>query len=145
MAGLIWQGVWSSSTSYAVHDAVAYNGSSYISIQAGSNHDPETSSTFWTLLAQVGSSGSPGLSGSHRRHKDPAVPAGTAGAAGPQGATRRPIGATGPAGLNWQGTWDTATAYEVNDAVAYNGSSYISHSGGNQSSSPIRAVRTGPC
>jgi hypothetical protein len=34
---LNWQGTWNSTTSYAVNDAVAYNGSSYISIQAGSN------------------------------------------------------------------------------------------------------------
>jgi len=33
-------------------------------------------------------------------------------------------GATGPAGLVWRGAWASATAYAVNDAVTYNGSSY---------------------
>lgn len=34
------------------------------------------------------------------------------------------IGPPGPAGLTWRGTWASATAYAVNDAVTYNGSSY---------------------
>jgi hypothetical protein len=59
-------------------------------------------------------------------------PAGAAGAAGATGATG-PAGATGatgtagaigPAGLTWRGTWSGLTAYAVNDAVLYNGSSY---------------------
>lgn len=40
---------------------------------------------------------------------------------GPQG----PTGAQGPAFSNWERAWSSATAYVVNDAVAYNGSSYI--------------------
>src|SRR5206468_9256074 len=41
--GMTWQGTWSGSTPYAVNDAVAYNGTSYLSIQAGANHQPDTS------------------------------------------------------------------------------------------------------
>lgn len=40
---------------------------------------------------------------------------------GPQG----PQGDRGPAFTQYQGTWSSATAYVVNDAVSYNGSSYI--------------------
>src|SRR5206468_8131818 len=62
-------------------------------------------------------------------------PAGPQGAPGPQGPTGSsgsggapgPTGPTGPAGPNgwWQGTWSNSTAYSVNDAVQYNGASYI--------------------
>lgn len=45
---------------------------------------------------------------------------GAAGAAGADGAA----GAAGPAGLTWLGAWNAATAYAVNDAVSYLGSSY---------------------
>jgi hypothetical protein len=46
-------------------------------------------------------------------------PTGATGAQGPQGAT----GATGSPGLTWRGTWSSATAYAVNDAVGYAGAS----------------------
>src|SRR5208283_82540 len=95
-----WQGTWSSTTAYAVDNAIAYNGSSYISIQAGTNHEPDTSPLFWTLLSQAGNNG-------------------TSEAQGPQGPT-------GPTGLNRQGTWRSTTTSAVNAAIAYNGSSYIS-------------------
>jgi len=120
--GLTWQGTWSSATSYAVNDAVAYNGSSYISIQAGSNQTPTTSPTFWVLLAQVGSTGATGATGA----SGSAGPTGAAGSAGAQGATGA-TGAIGPAGLTWQGTWTSNSTYAVNDAVNYNGSSYLSY------------------
>jgi hypothetical protein len=90
-----------------VNDAVAYNGSSYISIQAGTNQEPDISSAFWSLLSEVGATGATGPSG-------------------PQG----PIGATGEAGISWQGIWSAATTYQANNAVAYNGSIYFSIQGG---------------
>lgn len=46
---------------------------------------------------------------------------GPVGATGGTGAT----GPTGPAGLNWLGTYAPATAYVVDDAVYYDGSSYV--------------------
>jgi hypothetical protein len=60
----------------------------------------------------------------------PQGPKGDTGDTGPQG----PAGATGatgaqgpqgPAGLNWLGAYSGATAYVVDDAVSYNGSSYV--------------------
>jgi hypothetical protein len=94
--GLNWQGTWNSSTAYAVNDAVAYNGSSYISIQAGSNQEPDTSAAFWTLLSQAGATGATGPQGPQGATgaTGPQGPTGLTGATGPQGAT----GATGPAG-----------------------------------------------
>lgn len=51
---------------------------------------------------------------------------GPTGYTGPQGPTGY-TGYTGPAGgsMSWQGNWQTATAYAVNDSVYINGNSYI--------------------
>jgi uncharacterized protein (TIGR03437 family) len=116
--GLTWRGTWSAATSYALNDAVQFNGTSYISILASNlNHEPDTSSTFWNTLAQVGATG-------------PAGPTGTTGADGATGATGAagptgPTGPTGPQGLTWQGNWSATTTYALNDAVQFNGTSYI--------------------
>jgi chitodextrinase len=124
---ITWQGAWAAATSYAVNDAVAFNGSSYISIQAGSNHGPDVSPAFWTLLARAGLNGATG----------PPGPVGPSGAAGSSGAP----GATGPPGLVWRGIWNPSTTYTVNDAVSYNGSSYIClQAGVNQAPSGNLAV-----
>src|SRR5439155_18900145 len=86
------------------------------------------------LLAQQGSTGSTGSTG----------PTGLTGATGPSGATgisgltgstggsgpTGPIGPTGPP-VTFQGTWSNLTTYAAGDAVFFNGSSYISLSGGN--------------
>jgi len=60
----------------------------------------------------------------------PQGPAGPAGPEGPQGTQgiQGPIGPAGPvgaAGLNFVGTWSAATAYNPNDVVFYDGSSYV--------------------
>ena len=77
----------SNTTAYALYDGVAFNGVSYINIQAGTGQQPDISATFWNVLAQAGATG-------------PAGAAGATGAAGPTGATgpTGPAGATGPAG-----------------------------------------------
>src|SRR6202030_3101260 len=62
-AGLNWRGAWSSSTAYAVNDAVSFNGSSYISIQAGTNNQPDTIPLFWNPWAQAGADGKTVLNG----------------------------------------------------------------------------------
>ena len=48
---LNWRGAWSSSTAYAINDGVSYNGASYIAILAGTNHQPNTATTYWGILA----------------------------------------------------------------------------------------------
>lgn len=42
-------GTWSSATAYAVGDIVFSAGKSWVSIQAGTNHTPASSPTFWTM------------------------------------------------------------------------------------------------
>jgi hypothetical protein len=74
----------------------------------------------------IGPAGAPGVAG-------PVGPAGANGLPGPQG-IQGPIGATGAAGVQgpagvgmvYQNTYNAGTTYAANDAVTYNGSSYIS-------------------
>lgn len=57
----------------------------------------------------------------------PAGPAGPTGETGATGATGQ-TGATGPqgpVGLTWKGAWDASTTYVTDDAVSYEGSSYV--------------------
>lgn len=56
--GYTWHGAWDVAHTYAVDDTVSRNGSSYVSIQAGSGHDPATATAYWDILAQKGSDGS---------------------------------------------------------------------------------------
>jgi len=61
--GFTPKGAWSNATSYVVNDMVTYSGSSYISILAGSNQNPATANTYWTVLAQAGTNGTNGANG----------------------------------------------------------------------------------
>ncbi len=119
--GLTWQGTWSNTTAYAVNDAVQFNGTSYINLQAGTGHEPDTSPTFWSLLAHAGATGTDGTNGVNGSP-------GTAGTNGTNGLNGLPgaQGIAGPRGLTWRGAWSNTTAYAVNDAVQFNGTSYIS-------------------
>ena len=71
----------------------------------------------------VGPEGPAGASGA----SGPVGPSGPQGPAGPKGNTgdTGPQGATGPRGLTWQGAWSGSTTYAKDDAVQYNGSSYV--------------------
>ena len=138
--GLNWQSApWSSGATYNLNDAVFYNGSSYVSLQ-GSNtgNEPDTSATFWSLLAQQGATGATGAAGSNGA----AGATGATGATGPSGAdgvngAAGATGATGATGLNWQSApWSSGTTYNLNDAVFYNGSSYVSLQGSNTGNEP---------
>jgi hypothetical protein len=97
-----WLGTWSSATTYAQYDAIAFNGSSYIALSANTNQEPDTQPTYWQLLAAAGATG-------------------RAGATGAAGST----GAQGPAGIIWTGAWNVDSTYIVSDGVNYGGSSYI--------------------
>lgn len=54
--GSNWKGDWNSSTAYVVDDVVYRLGSSYICIQAHTNHEPPSAS-YWELVAQKGADG----------------------------------------------------------------------------------------
>lgn len=76
--GMQNQGTYNPATPYALNDVVAYLGSSYVCIQAGTGHAPATTGTaFWDLMALAGASG-------------PTGPSGPTGSTGPTGATVPP-------------------------------------------------------
>jgi Collagen triple helix repeat (20 copies) len=109
-----YTGSYVSSTNYGPHDAVSYQGSTYVSLVAGNlGNTPSLSPTQWAVLAAQGVAGPTG----------PAGPAGTAGTAGATGAT----GAVGPQGppVSFAGGWLIGTTYPVGGAVSFGGSSYI--------------------
>jgi len=67
-AGVTWRGEWSESTSYSLNDAVAYQGSSYISRLDGNTGIPPTDADAWDLWVEKGDTGEQGLQG------EPGVP-----------------------------------------------------------------------
>jgi Collagen triple helix repeat (20 copies) len=109
-----YTGNYVSTTNYALHDAVSFNGSTYVSLVSGNaGNTPSLSPAQWAVLAAQGAAG-------------PAGPLGPAGAAGIPGAT----GAVGPAGpqgppASFQGTWLVGTSYVVGSVVGFGGSSYV--------------------
>lgn len=117
-----------------------------------------TSSDVYTFDVAYGAVGPQGPVGPEGP-KGPTGPQGPAGPAGPQGATgpqgpagptgaqgpQGPAGPTGPQGvagpagpqgLTFQGSWSNANTYNLNDAVSYNGSSYISLVAANVNNEP---------
>jgi hypothetical protein len=86
-----WRGTWSSVTAYAINDAIASAGSSYIATAASTNQVPPNVS-YWSLLAQAGTAGATGATGA----------TGAAGANGTNGTngSTGPTGPTGPSGTS---------------------------------------------
>ena len=122
--GLNLTGTWSAINSYSIGDVVAYNGSSYASLVAA-NHGqtPDTSPAYWMLLAARGPAGATGTAG-------PQGPAGAPGATGSQGPTgpqgpAGPTGAAGAPGMNFRGQWSPSVFYSINDAVSFDGSTFL--------------------
>jgi len=90
---LSFEGAFSSSTAYAIHETVFYSGESYACIVATTAGTLPTNTTHWAKLASKGTDGADGADGS-----DGATgPAGATGAQGPQG-VQGAQGATGPQG-----------------------------------------------
>jgi hypothetical protein len=61
--GFTPRGTWSSAATYAINDVVAYNGSSYLAMLAGTNQQPDTATTYWLILAEKGATGSGDVTG----------------------------------------------------------------------------------
>jgi len=58
VAKIEWQGTYNAGTAYALNDAVVYNGSSFICIQAGTGQTPAVGGTaYWDDLANKGADG----------------------------------------------------------------------------------------
>ena len=109
-----YTGNYASATNYALHDAVSFNGSTYVSLIAGNvGNTPDQSPAQWALLAAQGPAGPTGAAG----------PAGAPGVAGATGA----VGPAGPQGppASFQGTWLVGTSYGVGSVAGFGGSSYV--------------------
>jgi hypothetical protein len=128
-----WKGPWSSVATYAMGDAVQFEGSSYIS-QADNNTDnaPGSSPAYWDLIAQRGDTGSTGATG----NQGPIGPQGPQGTTGATGAT----GPVGPTGIQWKSSWSDTITYLERDAISFNGSSYISLTDGNTNNTPATST-----
>ena len=61
--GFTPRGTWSSAATYAINDVVAYNGSSYLAMLAGTNQQPDTATTYWMVLASKGATGTGDVTG----------------------------------------------------------------------------------
>lgn len=85
--GMSWQGAWDSATSYAIDDAVGYQGSTYIATTANTNDAPP--GTSWDLFVAKGDTGATGPAGADGADGAPGPqgPAGADGAPGPSGTT----------------------------------------------------------
>ena len=89
-----YTGNYVSTTNYGLHDAVSFDGSTYVSLIAGNvGNTPSLSPAQWAVLAAQGPAGPVGAQG----------PAGAPGVAGATGATG-PAGPQGPP-ASFQGTW----------------------------------------
>ncbi len=109
-----YTGNYVSATNYALHDAVSYGGSTYVSLIAGNvGNTPDQNPAQWSVLAAQGPPGPAGAQG----------PAGAPGGAGAAGA----VGPAGPQGppASFQGTWVVGTSYGVGSVVGFAGSSYV--------------------
>lgn len=128
-----FQGGWLIGTIYGVGDAVAYGGSSYVALSANTGRQPDMSPQYWALLAagSVGPAGATGATGLQGPTGYPGA-AGATGPAGPVGAT----GATGIAGFAYKGPYVSIATYGLNDAVNWQGSSYISLTAANAGNTP---------
>src|SRR5262249_6393912 len=61
--GLTWRGPWDPAARYDEHDAVSFNGSSYISLIRNNVGNQPDKSTSWDLLAAAGAQGPQGIQG----------------------------------------------------------------------------------
>jgi hypothetical protein len=122
-------------TSNTVYSCVHNNDGTVRIVDATATCKVKEHAVIWNITGPQGPIGLTGPTGP----QGPAGPIGATGPAGPQGPIG-PIGATGPAGatgadgptgpqgpagLTWKGSWDSVTTYQANDAVSYNGSSWI--------------------
>lgn len=75
LPGLVWRGAWRSTTTYAAHDVVSWDGSSWV---ARSETKARPGSGPWDLVAKAGEDGKPGRPGRDGQDGRPGAPGGTA-------------------------------------------------------------------
>jgi hypothetical protein len=123
--GLTWQGPYSATNNYAVNDAVAWQGASWISLTAANHGNaPDQSPAAWSLIAARGATGLPGTTGSQGQ-QGPVGATGATGAAGSTGVAGV-TGSIGATGLNFTGDYAPTISYNSGDAVSYAGSTWVS-------------------
>lgn len=103
-------------------DATAHPGTYRLSLTNNIGHGNSSQQTA-TMDVTIGAAGPAGPAGAAGPQGTPGQP-GPPGPAGAQGLPGAP-GAQGPAGLNWKGVWNNTTIFGINDAVQFNGSSYV--------------------
>ena len=120
-----WEGAWDNATAYQVDDTVSHGGSTYIAVADSTGSQPPSAD--WELVAQKGTDGTNGTNGRwDERHE-------------------RSNGSDGADGrsFTWEGAWDNATAYEVDDTVSYGGSTYVAVAGSTGSQPPSARLGAG--
>ena len=58
--GFTPQGTWSSGATYATNDVVTVSGTSYLALQASTNQNPASATSYWMVLAAKGDTGASG-------------------------------------------------------------------------------------
>ena len=133
--GITFQGAYSSTANYALADGVSYKGSGYVSLVAGNHgNTPDQSPQQWALFAAAGAAGAIGPAGAAGATGDTG-PAGPQGVPGPAGATGA-MGPQGPPVANYVGNYESSGNYARNDAVSWQGSTYISLAASNHGNTP---------
>ncbi len=145
--GLVWQREYNPAQTYLPGDTVIYNGSVYRNTSGNNGGNPDTTPADWDLFVSKGDPGTAGPQGPAGADgaQGPQGPAGADGAQGPQGpqgpagpdgaqgtqgpagtdGAQGPPGPQGAEGLAWRGPHDEAAAYAPDDAVSFQGSSYV--------------------
>jgi hypothetical protein len=115
--GFVWRGAWSTLTSYAVGDVVAYTADGFTSFYAVLDNSavvPADSKPEWDGILIAGPAGPQGAQGI----QGVPGPTGATGATGAQGANGT--------GFNWRGPWGAGIAYAVGDVVSYTADGFTS-------------------
>ena len=140
-----WRGSWDSTTAYAVSDLVSNDGNSWIAVTANTNSEPTTSSTDWNIFAAGGTEGSGfrwrgAWSNTTAYVIDDIVShEGSAWISTRNSTNQEPDGASNfwdlyaekgedgesGSGFRWRDSWDSATAYNINDIVRHDGSAWV--------------------
>ena len=129
---ITWQGEWSSSTTYAINQAVQYDGQSYVALQGGADKNPSSQTSYWSLMVSKGGAGADGTAATIAIGTVTTIAAGSSATIANSGTSaaatfdfRIPKGERGEAGnLTWQGAWNSGLTYYRLDCVYYQGGSY---------------------
>ena len=129
---ITWQGEWSSSTTYTQNQAVQYDGQSYVALQGGTDKNPSSQTSYWSLMTAKGAAGTSGTSATVSVGTVTTGNAGTNVTVTNSGTSSAavlnfaiPEGDRGSAGnLTWKGAWNSGYTYYKLDCVYYQGGSY---------------------